>query len=181
MLEKEQIYPEFVSQFSNKLYMLKQEPPFSDYIFLCVGSDKVTGDCYGPLVGKRLEELLKSHYQNIHIIGTLDHTVCAVNLNSVVEKIYQQYQKPCIIAIDSALATKEQIGNILIEEGKTKLAKGVNGRIIEVGDISIKAIVAKDYKIPRYNFSTLQNTSLGLVMKLANITAEGIYQVIKYR
>ena len=50
---------------------------------------------------------------------------------------------------------------------------------IEIGDISIKSVVAKDYKIPRYNFKALQNISLNGVMTLSNIVAEGIVEVIK--
>ena len=53
--------------------------------------------------------------------------------------------------------------------------------MIEVGDISIKGIVAKDHNMPRCNYQELQNTSLNIVMNLADITAEGIYNVIKYR
>ena len=50
---------------------------------------------------------------------------------------------------------------------------------IEIGDISIKTVVAKDYKIPRYNFKALQNISLNGVMTLSNIVSEGIIEVIK--
>ena len=53
--------------------------------------------------------------------------------------------------------------------------------MIEVGDISIKGIVAKNHNIARYNFAQLQNTSLNTVIKLAKTTANGIYDVIKYK
>lgn len=44
-------------------------------------------------------------------------------------------------------------------------------KMLYVGDISIKGVVGKDYKIPKYNFSGLQSIPLGNVMKLADITA----------
>lgn len=181
MLGKEELYNNFISDFSTKIYNLKSDEPFSHYIFLCVGSDKITGDAFGPLVGDKLQNLFKNYYNNIIVEGTLENTVSATNIKTTVNQIYTKYKKPCIIAIDSALSNKEDIGKIIVADTKMKLGKGTNKNIMAVGDISIKGIVAQDYKIARYNFSTLQNTSLNLVIKLANITAEGIYNVVKYR
>lgn len=181
MLATNDVYNDFVNDFSSKLYNLKKDSPISDYIFLCVGSDKITGDAFGPLVGDRLQGLLKNSYNNIKIVGTLENPISGINLNKEVEKIYHTYANPCIIAIDAALSAKEDIGTIVVTNSKMKFGKGTNKKMLEVGDISIKGIVAKDYKIPRYNFSQLQNTSLSIVIRLANITSDGIYNVIKYR
>lgn len=181
MLGKEELYNNFISDFSTEIYNLKSDNPFSDYIFLCVGSDKVTGDAFGPLVGSKLQNLFKSYYNNISVIGNLENTVSAINLEETVREIYNKYKNPCIIAIDSALSNKEDIGKIIVKNTKMKLGKGTNKKSIAVGNISIKGVVAQDYRIARYNFSVLQNTSLSLVMKLANITADGIYNVVKYR
>ena len=60
------------------------------------------------------------------------------------------------------------------------LGKGLNKNIAFVGDISIKGVVAKDLKLAKYNLKLLQNTPLSLVISLANSTASGIYEVIKY-
>ena len=60
------------------------------------------------------------------------------------------------------------------------LANGLYKPKIEVGDISVKAVVGKNYKLSKYNFLSLQNISLNEVMNLAKIVAEGIYEVIKY-
>lgn len=181
MFVQGELYNNFVNDFSNQLYNLKNDSYFSDYIFLCVGSDKVTGDTFGPIVGQHLEDLFKGKYQNIKIIGTLDEPVSAINVDTVVEKIYKEHKNPCVIAIDSALAQTKEIGKIIVSNSKMQFGKGTNRKPIAAGDISIKGVVAKDYKIPRYNFNQLQNTSLGLVMNLANVTSNGIYDVIKYR
>jgi len=149
VLGKEEIYNKFVNDFSNKVYNLKSDKPFSDYIFLCVGSDKIIGDCFGPLVGENLKKDLKNFFYNIKIIGTLEETVSGVNLENEVRKIYNTYQNPCIIAIDAALSKQEDIGKIVVSNSKMKFGVGTNNKIIEVGDISIKGIVAKDYKMPR--------------------------------
>lgn len=176
-----QEYDEFVSNFTNKIYNLKIDVPFSDYIFLCVGSDKVTGDAFGPLVGKNLEELLQNYYNNIHIMGTLEEPIHANNLKKGIEKIKQNYKNPCIIAIDSALSKEADIGKIFITNKEMKLAEGIGKNSIDIGHISIKGVVAKNHRMSKQNFYELQNTSLNLVMKLADITSKGIYEVIKYK
>lgn len=160
MLSQDEKYNKFVNEFSDILYSLKTEEPYTDYLFLCVGSDKITGDCYGPLVGQKLKERLKNTYQNIHVYGTLDEPISAVNLEQTVNKIYKNYKNPCIIAIDSALGSQDNIGKILVSNIKIKCGKGTNKKLIPIGDISIRGVVAKDYKIPKYNFSSLQNTRI---------------------
>lgn len=175
-------YREFVSNFTNKIYHLKEDKPFSDYVFLCVGSDKVIGDAFGPLVGTNLENLLKQYYSNIHIVGTLKEPVLATNLKKTIAQIEKEYANPCIIAIDSALSKKEDIGKVFVTNGKMKFAQSTRQDApIEVGAISIKGVVAQDCKVARYNFSVLQNTPLGKVLDLAQMTANGIYETIKYR
>lgn len=181
MLSKEQLFNDFVSDFGSKMYSLNSEEPFSDYIFLCVGSDKVTGDAFGPLVGDKLQKLFKDYYHNIQVVGSLENPVCASNVNKEIQEIYQKYKNPCMIAVDSALATKEQIGKIMVSDHAMRLRAGIDKKMQLVGDISIKGVVAKDYKFSKYNFAELQSTSLNLVMKLANTTADGIFHVIKYK
>lgn len=177
----EQEYREFVSNFTNKIYHLKEDKPFSDYIFLCVGSDKVIGDAYGPLVGSNLKEQLKQYYSNIHIVGTLEEPVLATNLKRVIANIQKEYENPCIIAVDSALSRKEDIGRVFVSNQKMKFAQSTRQDPIEIGEISIKGVVAQDCKIARYNFSVLQSTSLAKVFNLARMTANGICETIKYR
>lgn len=181
MLANDTIYNNFVNDFSNKIYNLKSEKPFSDYIFLCVGSDKITGDAYGPIVGENLKKAFKNFYNNIKIVGTLENPVSGINLEKEVKKIYITYENPCIIAIDAALSTEQNIGKIVVTNQKMQFGNGINKKILEAGEISIKGIVAKDYKMPRYNFNELQKTSLNIVIKLADITSNGIYNVIKYK
>lgn len=180
MLSQDERYQQFVNDFTTTLYYLNSKDPFSDYIFLCVGSDKIIGDAYGPLVGEKLKELFKNTYQNIKVVGTLEEPVSAIRLNEIIKEIYDTHRNPCIIAIDSALSGKEEVGSIFVSNTKMQCGKGIHKSAILVGDISIKAVVAKDYKISKYNFNALQNTSLGPILKLAELTSSGIYNVIKY-
>ena len=54
---------------------------FSDIapVLLCIGSDRVTGDSLGPMVGSPLEERYK---KSIPVFGTLKMPVHALNLES---------------------------------------------------------------------------------------------------
>ena len=113
MLLEEERYNNFISDFSTKMYNLKSNPPFSDYVFLCIGSDRITGDAFGPLVGDKLQKMFKNYYNNIIVLGTLEYPISGTNLQKEIEKIYRDYKNPCIIAIDSALSSKEQIGRLI--------------------------------------------------------------------
>lgn len=56
----------------------------------------------------------------------------------------------------------------------------LNRTCIHVGNMSIKGIVAPNMKTPMQNLNVLQNTSLNLVMNLADTVARGIYNTINY-
>lgn len=157
----------------------KNKTNIFDLVFICIGTDRMTGDSFGPLVGSKIEEKLKKHnISNINVYGTLDKNVCYTNINETLEIIRSRHPNSYIIAIDSALGEKENIGKIIINKEEMHIGKGLNKNKIELGDISIKAIVAKNSKIPNHNFYILQNVSLNEVMKLSNIVANGVVGAI---
>ena len=172
---------EFVNKLNNLIYKKKIENNFMDLVFLCIGTDRIIGDSFGPIVGSKIKNKLeKQNIFNINVYGTLEENVSYTNINKVEKIICNSHPKSCIIAIDSALSEKENIGKVYVSEGKIILGKGLNKKKIEIGDISIKAVVGKNYKIPQYNFRILQNISLNEVIKLADIVTEGLLEVIRY-
>lgn len=172
---------EFIRKMRKLIYKKKIENNFMDIVFLCIGTDRIIGDSFGPIVGSNLKNKLERYnICNINVYGTLEDNVSYTNINKVENIIYNRHPKSCVIAIDSALSDKENIGKIYASEGKLVLGKGLNKRRIEIGDISIKGVVGKNYKIPQYNFSMLQNISLNEVIKLANLVTDGLLEVIKY-
>ena len=52
--------PEEIAFLLNKC-ILHHPARWSELIFLCIGSDRVTGDCLGPYVGYQLFEHLDAH------------------------------------------------------------------------------------------------------------------------
>lgn len=140
-------------------------------VFLCIGSDRATGDCLGPIIGYKLSKYkIQNHY---YVYGTLEEPVHAKNLKDTVDMIYQAHEDAFIIAIDASLGKSDHIGYITLGEGSLKPGAGVNKELPEVGDIYITGIV---------NFSglldhmLLQTTRLNVVMSMA----DQIYLAINY-
>lgn len=172
---------EFISDLEKLLYKEKYTKNYLDLVFLCIGTDRMTGDCFGPLVGSKIKEKIENNnIFNVNIYGSLEDNISFANIEETLNKIYKKHPKAYIIVIDAALSKKENIGKIFVSEGKLTLGKGLNKNKIQVGNANIKAVVGKDYKLSNYNFMALQNISLNSVMKLADIVSEGIIDVIKY-
>ncbi len=122
--------------------------------------------------------LKNTYYNNIKVVGTLSDTVCYINAVEKINNIYKEFSKVCVIVVDAALSNKENIGKVLVSNKKMRLGTGMGKKSIEIGDISIKGIVAKNTNIVSHNFKMLQNVSLNLVVNLAEITSTGIYNSI---
>ena len=171
----------FMQDFASYIYEEKKKNNFLEIVFLCIGTDRLIGDAFGPLVGSKLEKLLKVYnIFNINIYGTLEENLCYTNVEKYLLKIQKEQPNASVVVIDAALSKEVNIGKIFVQRQKTILAKGLNKAKVEIGDISIKAVVGKNYKLSKYNFLSLQNISLNEVINLSNIVAEGIYEVIKY-
>ena len=150
---------------------------YGDLVILCIGTDRSTGDSLGPLVGYKLQKVLK-RYNNVYVHGTLDQPVHAKNLKSSIDHIYERYNKPFIIAIDACLGKLERVGFISLGHGPIKPGAGVNKELPTVGDIHITGIVNLGGFM---EYIVLQNTRLSLVMRMADAITDGIqYGIWKY-
>ena len=180
--QKKQMTKEiFMKDFAKYIYEEKEKNDYFEIVFLCIGTDKLIGDSFGPLVGSKLEKMLEMYsIFNINIYGTLKKNINYTNIGKYINKIKKDHPNACIVVIDAALSKEINIGKIYVQRQKITIAKSLNKSKIEVGDISIKAVVGKNYKISKYNFLCLQNISLNEVINLSEIVAEGIYEVIKY-
>ena len=145
---------------------------YKTFVFVCIGTDRSTGDSLGPLVGYKIGKL---NYDNVFIYGTLDDPVHAKNIDEKMRDIYMKYDRPFIVAIDACLGRMDHVGYINIAEGPLKPGAGVNKELDPVGDISITGIVNFGGFM---DFLVLQNTRLSIVMKMADIIAVGIRYVL---
>lgn len=140
---------------------------YSDIIIVCIGTDRATGDCLGPLIGYKIRDM---KYNNVHVFGTLDEPVHAKNLNEYI-RLIERYSKPFIIAIDACLGRLERIGYVNIKEGPLSPGSGVNKNLPSIGNINITGIVNVGGFM---EIMILQNTRLSIVMNMANLIANGL-------
>lgn len=164
----------YFSSYFEEVFKKNYNNSYSDTVVLCIGTDRSTGDCLGPLVGYKLKDM---KLKNVHVLGSLDEPVHAKNLEMYIDKL-NIYTNPFIIAIDACLGKVDRIGFISIKEGPLSPGAGVNKKLHSVGHISITGIVNVSGFM---EIAVLQNTRLSLVMNLANIISSGIrYNLWKY-
>lgn len=141
-------------------------------IFLCIGTDRSTGDSLGPLVGEKLKFLSNN---NIFIYGSLENPIHAKNLSSILIEINKNFKNPYIIAIDACLGSIDNVGKILIQRKPLFPGKAVNKDLPPIGNISIVGVVNISGNL---EYMVLQNTRLFTVMTLANTISMGIHHYI---
>lgn len=142
--------------------MLDHKLIYETIIVLCIGTDRVTGDSLGPLVGYKLS---KSRLQNVKVYGTLENPVHALNLADTTKEIYNKYSNPFIIAIDASLGNSNHLGYITLGKGPLTPGSGVKKTLLPVGDIFITGIVNVSGVLDNL---VLQTTRLDTVMTLAD-------------
>src|SRR5690606_29960938 len=77
--------PNVTDHLTQRLYdYFLRVPSHKSIVFVCIGTDRSTGDSLGPLVGTHL---MKHHYSGLHVFGTLDDPVHAMNLNDTISNI----------------------------------------------------------------------------------------------
>lgn len=160
-------------EFGTAFYYCLQsfEQDYSKIILLCIGSDRATGDSLGPLIGYKLSGALEEHI-DVKIFGTLEKPVHAVNLSYNINRIYEEYKNPLIIAIDACLGNSADIGNLSIHKGYINPGTGVGKSLPLVGDMGITGVVNHNGSM---ELIILQNTSLNIIMKMADVVSNGIY------
>ncbi|GAM13288.1 spore protease YyaC [Mesobacillus selenatarsenatis] len=152
--------------------ILDHLPNFSTrpIVFVCIGTDRSTGDSLGPLIGTLLQEKEIAPY---HVYGTLDDPIHAVNMDAKLAEIKQKHFNPFIIGIDACLGRLKSVGSIQVGDGPVKPGAGVNKELPEVGNMHITGIVNVSGFM---EFFVLQNTRLNLVLKMAKTIANGIFE-----
>lgn len=135
-----------------------------------IGTDRSTGDSFGPLVGHML-----SHFKiyDFDVYGTLREPVHALNIKEVIQKIDQK--NTLIISVDASLGRPELVGYIGISNEPIKPGSGVGKDLPPIGDISISGVVTIGGVMPQI---LLQCVSLGLVYSMAEMTSLAIRYVL---
>lgn len=135
-------------------------------IFVCVGTDGVSGDCLGPLSGALLEKRLSG---KTYVFGTLENPITALNANAAALFIKKVYSSGVIVAVDAALGSDDEIGHIKLVDKPLKPGLGVKKELDEIGDISIIGVVNGRGD----SLKKLQSVRFSLVYRMATAIVGG--------
>lgn len=159
-------------KFAGRLLMLLLEEMRSkgksEILFLCIGTDRSTGDSLGPLIGHKLKEAGVAH---AGIFGTLDTPVHAMNLNEYIYEINQEHPNAVVVAVDASVGNVEHVGYVTLGRGSIRPGLGVSKDLEAVGDIFITGIVGS---ARNGDPLMLQSVRLSVVMRLADCICRSI-------
>ncbi|GAA0467776.1 spore protease YyaC [Alkalibacillus silvisoli] len=141
---------------------------YNEIILLFIGTDRSTGDSFGPLTGTLLQAKLIKHF---HIFGTLKEPVHAKNIQSSLTYINKHHNNPFIIAIDAALGQTDQIKTFKIGNGGLEPGAAFNKQIPPVGDLNVKGFVNTGGFL---QLAVLQSTRLSHIMEMSETFAQAI-------
>lgn len=154
------------------LYLMTEEmreKKKTEVIFLCIGTDRSTGDSLGPLIGYKLKQL---SIRNAIIFGTLERPVHAMNLEECMEALRIKFPNALVVAVDASVGNAEHIGYVTLGRGPLKPGLGVKKELSAVGDIFITGIVGCSRSGDPL---VLQSIRLSVVMRLADCISHSIY------
>ena len=149
-------------------YLNYLTPVYAEPVVLCIGTDRVTGDSLGPLVGHKLA---RGRLSGLPIYGTLQQPVHALNIREQFHHIKKRHPHAPIIAVDASFGKRSHVGCATISQTALSPGIGVEKQLGSIGDISITGIVCANSP---YAQLALQTTRLDLVMKLADFICDGI-------
>lgn len=149
-------------------YIHMQSKFWNELVFLCIGSDRITGDSLGPLIGDRLQML---QLPDTTVYGTLEDPVHALNLEETMRQIRKTHPHPLLIAIDASLGTRKHLGYITLGNGPLFPGAGVHKTLPPVGDIFITGIVSPAGTFEHF---FLQTARLSTILSLSDTILEGI-------
>lgn len=165
----------FVQNLESKFYRMALKNCFSKVIFVCIGTNRMTGDSFGPKVGDNL----KSKFQNIpniEVYGTANEPVHFLNAQKYLQTINKE--NACIIVIDSAFASYQNIGNTYVNWGGMKLGKAFQKEFYFPANMNIKTVIAERTKNEKENFNYIVKCDNKKIEDLSFQVAEEIYFAI---
>lgn len=172
MLRNSVEYKRFVWELRNVINLKRKN---ENIVFLCIGTNMLVGDAFGPVVGSILKKCFSKNNE-VNIIGDLENVITYSNIKEKFKS--EDYKNHLIVVIDSALSTKSNIGKVFIQNRGLKYAESLKKNNKLIGDISIKAVVGENSNDSFINFNNLQNVSLERIHDMCNIVSNGIIEVV---
>ncbi|MYL50710.1 spore protease YyaC [Halobacillus litoralis] len=149
-------------------YLQEWLPPSKDIVIACIGTDRSTGDSFGPLVGSMLHD---HALETFHIYGTLEEPLHALNLKERLAEIRRNHPSPYILAIDACLGKSSSVGSVVLGKGSLNPGSALKKDLPPVGQLHISGMVNVSGFMEHV---VLQNTRLHVVMQMAAKVAAAI-------
>ena len=112
-----------------------------DAIFVCIGTDRCTGDALGPWIGT----LLSRYELNDHIVyGTIKNPVHAFTIEPTIKEIQEKYPDRQVISIDAASGLFS--GHLRFRDEPILPGAGVGKDLPAIGDYSITATTCTQHE-----------------------------------
>lgn len=137
----------------------------ADYIFVCIGTNKLIADSFGPRVGDILKVYFKN-FKQIQVFGTMK---CPIHLqNAPIFLDYLQQNINNIILIDSALGDSKKIGNTYLCSGGLEIGKAFERTLYFPARLSFKTIVGSKRENKFYEVKSINNMAQNLAGKIVD-------------
>lgn len=159
-------YTTIVQQMVNRVTAWLPTKDNNEFVILCIGTDRSTGDSLGPFTGTLLQS---KKLRNISVYGTLHDPVHALNLEEHITIIKEKYKDPFIIAIDACLGKISSVGDIIAGPGSILPGAAVNKQLPAIGDMFITGVINVSGFL---EYTVLQSTRLSLVLDMAETITE---------
>ena len=156
--EAERFAGHFLGMLTEEMRLKKK----TEILFLCIGTDRSTGDSLGPLIGYKLA---KAGLENARILGTLEKPVHAMNLEHCMKRVNKTCRDAVVVAVDASVGNAEHVGYVTLGRGALRPGLGVQKELDAVGDIFITGIVGSSGSRDPL---MLQSVRLSVVMRLAD-------------
>lgn len=142
-------------------------------VIVCIGTEKISGDSLGPMVGDFLTEI---YDVEAFVYGKSQKNVNGINFSSYSAHITAHHSNAIIIAVDSCLGAKADIGKIKVTSFGVKAGGALGKNNQRIGDIGILAVVGEYGKD---NFDILKSIDKIFVQDLAFSTAVKIVSLLR--
>lgn len=162
------------NELGNHLFILLLEllsaKKFKSIKVVCIGTDRASGDCLGPLVGTFLSQNLNLKY--INILGTIDNPVHAQNIEDIVSNIKND---ELVIAVDASLTPIAlDLGNINLAIGPLMPGAGIEKKLAKVGHVYMTGTVGYSTGYSSFDYLGLTAAHLGMIYETASVIFNSI-------
>ena len=139
----------------------KERYNFTEIVFVCIGTPKINGDAFGPLVGS----LVKDFGSKVQIYGNTYNPIMALNVYNRMDTIYKKHPRAFIVGLDACIDSDKNM--IKIAYDSFKPGTGVDKQLGEYGDVTIVLSVGKSNNNNMSNATFLRTVELSDVYSAA--------------